>query len=76
MSTLSVELRAGQSLRIGDAVVRLDYKTGKTARLLVMAPPNVPVTGGEQPRNHLRELAQMCARAGQTDGAAFPPTMQ
>lgn len=43
MSTLSVELRAGQSLRIGEALVRLEFKTGKTARLSVSAPASVPI---------------------------------
>jgi hypothetical protein len=56
MSTLSVELRAGQSLRIGEAMVRLEFKTGKTARLSVSAPTSVPIVLDAPPMSDLLEM--------------------
>ena len=39
-----IELAAGQSITVGDAIVTLQHKSGQRARLLVQAPANTPVT--------------------------------
>ena len=41
--SIVVELRVGDSVSIGDAVVTLQEKSGQRARLRVMAPPGVRV---------------------------------
>jgi len=41
--TLSVVLRVGESVRVGDAVVTLEDKSGKNAKISVRAPESVPV---------------------------------
>ena len=42
-SIIHTELRAGQTIKIGDAVVTLGSKTGKTARLTIVAPRTTPI---------------------------------
>ena len=41
--TMHIDLRVGQSLRLGDAVVTLQGKSGRMARLTVRAPEAVQV---------------------------------
>ena len=43
LNTLHIDLRVGQSLRLGDAVVTLQEKSGRMARLTVRAPEAVQV---------------------------------
>ena len=51
--TMHIDLRVGQSLRLGDAVLTLQEKSGRMARLTVRAPEAVQVR--QQPS------AQECA---------------
>ena len=41
--TMHIDLRVGQSLRVGDAVLTLQEKSGRMARLTVRAPGAVQV---------------------------------
>ena len=41
--TMHIDLRVGQSLRVGDAVLTLQEKSGRLARLTVRAPGAVQV---------------------------------
>ena len=41
--TMHIDLRVGQSLRVGDAVLTLKEKSGRLARLTVRAPGAVQV---------------------------------
>ena len=43
LKTMHIDLRVGQSLRLGDAVVTLKEKSGRMARLTVRAPGEVQV---------------------------------
>ncbi len=40
---LKLELRVGESVKIGDAVVTLEEKSGRIARLAITAPSSVPI---------------------------------
>lgn len=40
---LKLELKVGESVRIGDAVVTLEDKNGRIARLAIEAPRSVPI---------------------------------
>ena len=40
---LKLELRVGQSVKIGDAVITLEDKSGKLARLSIVADKSVPI---------------------------------
>lgn len=40
---LKLELRVGDSVRIGDAVVTLEDKSGRAARLSIKAPESMPI---------------------------------
>lgn len=40
---LRLDLKIGQSVRIGDAIVTLDDKSGKVAKLAIEAPKDVKV---------------------------------
>ena len=43
LKTMHIDLRVGQSLRLGDAIVTLQGKSGRIARLTVRAPEAVQV---------------------------------
>lgn len=43
MPMLKIELKPGQSLAIGDAIVTLEEKSGQVARLAVQADKSIPV---------------------------------
>ena len=43
LKTMHIDLRVGQSLRVGDAVLTLHEKSGRMARLTVRAPGAVQV---------------------------------
>jgi len=57
--TLVVELKVGQSMRIGGATVTLEEKSGQRARLRVLAGPGVPVE--PPPRSGGSEMAKLGA---------------
>jgi sRNA-binding carbon storage regulator CsrA len=40
---LKLELRVGESVKIGESVITLDDKSGKTARLSIQADKSVPI---------------------------------
>lgn len=56
---LKLELRVGESLKIGDAVITLEDKSGKTARIAVEAPETVPIHRIQQ-----ATVAQIAAKTG------------
>lgn len=59
---IKIDLRYGEHLRIGDAVVRLERKTGQLACLVVDAPKEVPVRRtSAKSRN---EVSPLLARNG------------
>lgn len=48
-STLRIDLRPGESVKIGDvAVITLEEKSGKAARIVFKADRSVPITKVEQ----------------------------
>ena len=57
LKTMHIDLRVGESLRLGDAVLTLKEKSGRLARLTVRAPGAVQVR--QQPG------AQECASSPQ-----------
>ena len=57
LKTMHIDLRVGESLRLGDAVLTLKEKSGRMARLTVRAPEAVQVR--QQPS------AQECAPSPQ-----------
>lgn len=48
LKTMHIDLRVGQSLRLGDAVLTLKEKSGRMARLTVRAPGAVQVRQQQQ----------------------------
>lgn len=58
MSKLTIDLKIGETLRIGGASIRLEKKSGQLARLAVVADPSILVT---TPANS-RETADTDAR--------------
>lgn len=40
---LVLDLKVGESIKIGDAVITLEEKSGKNARLLINADKSIPV---------------------------------
>lgn len=46
---LVLELKVGESVRIGDATVTLEEKSGKIARLSIEADKSVPISRVQQP---------------------------
>lgn len=59
---LKIELKPGESVRIGDiAVITLEEKLGKIARLAIEADRSVPVT-----RTQRQNTAQLVASMGIT----------
>ena len=57
---LKIDLRPGQSLSIGDAIVTLESKSGQVARLAVEAPKSIAVKRvSEAP-----SVAQLAAQQG------------
>lgn len=57
---LNIELRPGEAIAIGDAVVRLESKTGQIARLSVQADKSIPV----RRVNEQSSIAKMVAEQG------------
>ena len=45
---LKLELRVGESVKIGDAVITLEDKSGRLARLAIQAPQSVPIVRVQQ----------------------------
>lgn len=43
MKSIHVDLRVGQSMKVGGATITLEEKSGRLARLLVVAPPGTDV---------------------------------
>lgn len=52
---MSIDLRVGETLRVGDALIRLERKDGRRVRLLVQAPRTTKIQTPPKPR------AQECA---------------
>ena len=70
--TMHIDLRVGQSLRVGDAVLTLQEKSGRLARFTVLAPGAVQVRSthraqecaptpqrGSKEQAHVRAAASM-----------------
>lgn len=45
---LKIDLRVGDSVKIGDTVITLEDKSGRIARLAIKAPQSVPITRVQQ----------------------------
>ena len=56
---LRLELRVGETLKIGEAVLTLEDKSGRTARFSIQAPQSVPIHRIERPT-----VAQIAAKTG------------
>ncbi|AAQ54987.1 CsrA-like regulator protein [Burkholderia phage Bcep22] len=52
---LNIELRVGESVKIGDATITLADKSGKIARLSIDAPKSVPID--RQPQSSAAKIA-------------------
>lgn len=61
MSLLRIDIKPGESIRIGDAVITLEEKTGKLARLAIEADKKVPVS-----RVQRQSTAKLAASMGIT----------
>lgn len=57
LKTMHIDLRVGQSLRLGDAVVTLQEKSGRMARFTVRAPEAVQVR--QQPGAQARYIVEI-----------------
>lgn len=51
MSGLVIDIKVGETMRIGDATVRLEKKSGQLARLIVVADPSTPIQTPKQLRD-------------------------
>lgn len=58
MATIKVDLRVGESLRIGDAVIVLEQKSGQLARLVIEADKSIPVRKESQPNASIQLIAK------------------
>lgn len=57
---LKLDIKPGESIRIGDfAVITLEEKSGKTARLSIQADKSVPIR-----RQETSTAAQLAAKSG------------
>ena len=52
---MSIDLRVGETLRVGDALIRLERKDGRRVRLLVQAPRSTKI------KTPFNPSAQECA---------------
>lgn len=57
---LKIDLRPGEAISIGDAIVTLESKSGQVARLAVQADKSIPV---QRVRQH-QSVAQLVAEQG------------
>ena len=60
IGNLSIDLRIGETLCVGDARIRLEHKDGRRVRLLVQAPRTTKIQTPPKPR------AQECASTPST----------
>lgn len=49
-STLRLDLKPGESIRVGDAVITLEDKSGRAARISVQADRSVPISRVQKER--------------------------
>lgn len=52
---LSVDVKVGETLTIGDTDITLVHKSGQLARLIVIAPPETEITTPRQRRERNKE---------------------
>ena len=69
IGNLSIDLRIGETLCVGDALIRLERKDGRRVRLLVQAPRTTKIQPPAKPR------AQECASTQPEEGAGPWPTL-
>lgn len=55
---LKIDLRPGEKLRIGDAVITLEQKSGQLARLVIDADKSIPVRKESEPNAAIRLIAE------------------
>ena len=55
---IRIDMKVGESIRIGDATITLDDKSGKVARLSIEAPRTVPIERVRQQTiaNHVAKM--------------------
>ena len=68
IGNLSIDLRIGETLCVGDARIGLERKDGRRVRLLVQAPRTTKIQTPPKPR------AQECASTQPEEGAGPWPT--
>ena len=78
LKTMHIDLRVGQSLRLGDAVLTLQEKSGRMARLTVRAPEAVQVRqqqpgGANIPRSRGCSMTPLLYDGAISFLAALPP---
>jgi hypothetical protein len=56
---LKLDLKPGESVKIGDAVITMEEKSGKVARLSIQADKSIPIERVQAPT-----AANMAARSG------------
>ena len=69
IGNLSIDLRIGETLCVGDARISLERKDGRRVRLLVQAPRTTKIQPPPKPR------AQECASTQPEEGAGPWPTL-
>ena len=67
MSRLVVEIKVGESLRIGDALLVLEKKSGQVARLRIDADPSIPVISPKTRRHQGDNPQRMSAASSIED---------
>lgn len=60
---LKLDLKIGESVRVGDAIITLEEKSGRVARISFQADRNVPIR-----RVHHGRAASIAAETGLTGG--------
>lgn len=71
MSKMTVDLKVGETLTIGEATVRLEQKSGQLARLVIVADDATPITPPKARRNTASE-ARMSALHIETGAHTWP----
>lgn len=55
---IKMDLRPGEKLRIGDAVITLEQKSGQLARLVIDADKSIPVRKESEPNAAISLIAK------------------
>ena len=64
MSLLKIDLGPGEKLRIGDAIVTMEQKSGQRARLVIEADKSIPVRKESEPNASIQLIAKQGLMTG------------